>query len=126
MQVFQSTHPVRGGTGSNYTGDWCQDISIHPPRAGWDRSCAGSVVGTDNFNPPTPCGVGPHGQGSGGNRKGISIHPPRAGWDHPFRRCKGAIHISIHPPRAGWDETPPSLSNVSLISIHPPRVGWDQ
>ena len=56
---FQSTHPVRGGTGifaltaSDVTG-----ISIHPPREGWDEFFK------------TYC-----------SDKRISIHPPREGWD---------------------------------------------
>ncbi len=79
---FQSTHPVRGGTpGCGEAGNRIA-ISIHPPRAGWDaygprapRLC-GVFQSTHpvrggtsaprrgggraaNFNPPTPCGVGP-------------------------------------------------------------------
>ena len=36
MKLFQSTHPVRGGTSDvgNYSTN--QGISIHPPREGWD------------------------------------------------------------------------------------------
>ena len=38
--LFQSTHPVRGGT-SNYRGDILMElISIHPPREGWDSKDA--------------------------------------------------------------------------------------
>ncbi len=35
-------------------------ISIHPPRAGWDRGACRAARGRgEHFNPPTPCGVGP-------------------------------------------------------------------
>ena len=34
-------------------------ISIHPPHAGWDVSAISAVLPMVNFNPPTPCGVGP-------------------------------------------------------------------
>ena len=33
---FQSTHPVRGGTSTSALYRFRIDISIHPPRAGWD------------------------------------------------------------------------------------------
>ena len=35
--VFQSTHPVRGGTFYSLLLAVLYDISIHPPREGWDR-----------------------------------------------------------------------------------------
>ena len=34
---FQSTHPAWGGTGGGSTSAALIDISIHPPRVGWDR-----------------------------------------------------------------------------------------
>ena len=55
---FQSTHPVGGGTEELWwVGDY-SDISIHPPRGGWD--IGGNLNATLVF---------------------ISIHPPRGGWD---------------------------------------------
>ena len=56
--VFQSTHPVRGGTAANGIPKGNDGISIHPPREGWDGH-----VCVDRFALP------------------ISIHPPREGWD---------------------------------------------
>ena len=78
---FQSTHPVWGGTPGGGTGrrhyrisihpprvGWDEeelaelrkaDISIHPPRVGWDRCSVPRTARPRNFNPPTPCGVGP-------------------------------------------------------------------
>ena len=34
--IFQSTHPVRGGTISMEDSRHRNKISIHPPREGWD------------------------------------------------------------------------------------------
>ena len=56
--IFQSTHPVRGGTISMEGSSHRNKISIHPPREGWD-------VGFQRR----------------GKRDNISIHPPREGWD---------------------------------------------
>ena len=81
--VFQSTHPVWDGT---YPAPFTliyMKISIHPSRVGWDQSSSprcrdiqgfqsthpvwdGTVriavidQGQDDFNPPIPCGMGPH------------------------------------------------------------------
>ena len=123
------------------------NISIHPPRAGWDLvSLIRQAVGGD-FNPPTPCGVGPavkHGDAGtdrfqsthpvrGGTtaaascirHRSISIHPPRVGWDLRRERRRTAVLISIHPPRVGWDDHHRQPAARAGISIHPPRVGWD-
>ena len=101
------------------------DISIHPPREGWDE--LGTVVCGNGF---------------------ISIHPPREGWDryrfmspmfppifqstHPVRGGTYAPYaditqycISIHPPREGWDIKAQGRPADRDISIHPPREGWD-
>ena len=125
--IFQSTHPVRGGT-------------ISPPLSSISRC---------NFNPPTPCGVGPRLPADPRPSGRISIHPPRAGWDcrlwcfppcscyfNPPTPCGVGPEqdvsqlvgnsISIHPPRAGWDVAlAPVKNSTRKISIHPPRAGWD-
>ena len=59
IHIFQSTHPVRGGTHLPANQDLPACISIHPPREGWDMATAGSTA----------------------IRVLISIHPPREGWD---------------------------------------------
>ena len=43
-EVFQSTHPVRGGTDALRFHFFAVLISIHPPREGWD---AGEVINYD-------------------------------------------------------------------------------
>ena len=58
-RTFQSTHPLRGGTIAPADLAADTNISIHPPLAGWDGSLRGLMYHADNFNPPTPCGVGP-------------------------------------------------------------------
>ncbi len=44
--VFQSTHPVRGGTGCDQRHGIHADISIHPPRAGWDGKSVQNIFCT--------------------------------------------------------------------------------
>ena len=57
-RIFQSTHPVRGGTVGGLVTAQLLGISIHPPRAGWDCPITPKMVLRKYFNPPTPCGVG--------------------------------------------------------------------
>ena len=147
LPTFQSTHPVWGGTGSISSKVTFSPISIHPPRVGWDIVRFSSGIRLFNFNPPTPCGVGPvvfftsriapsfqstHPVWGGTDELGhlfcahcISIHPPRVGWDGVTVRLSRADFISIHPPRVGWDLKAGYFHDEVLISIHPPRVGWD-
>ena len=80
---FQSTHPVWGGT--IFFGVW-------------------DAI-TANFNPPTPCGVGPPSVANLPLKVSISIHPPRVGWDQWLEPDGLLLLISIHPPRVGWDPT---------------------
>ena len=102
-EEFQSTHPGWGGTKLDTSLKQKVQISIHPPRVGWD-------VFWDTID-----ALG----------KIISIHPPRVGWDVGKYFRISAIDISIHPPRVGWDNTQADGLPDADISIHPPRVGWD-
>ena len=123
--VFQSTHPVRGGTcypSRDRRNRW---ISIHPPREGWDGNGHRLPdVGVISIHPPR----------EGWDEKilhpvdahEISIHPPREGWDTGALAPRGSADISIHPPREGWDlDGTPLAEFQAVISIHPPREGWD-
>ena len=79
--MFQSTHPVGGGTYNKRLSGLCQtvsihpprggwdihygffygclcQVSIHPPRGGWDTRCRRFAISGRSFNPPTPWGVG--------------------------------------------------------------------
>ena len=80
VSLFQSTHPVRGGTTEGDISAFRQGISIHPPREGWDDAFRFHLFAVL-----------------------ISIHPPREGWDIHLLVVDGVCNISIHPPREGWD-----------------------
>ena len=54
MVVFQSTHPVRGGTNLASAEAASSEISIHPPREGWDSQVEKGLACLTDFNPPTP------------------------------------------------------------------------
>ena len=126
-----------------------RDISIHPPRAGWDLPDFPAIITSGLFQSTHPVrgGTGTERRRSG--RILISIHPPRAGWDPRLYNVYLPHLISIHPPRAGWDLpnkpvwvvafhfNPPTpcgvglvddqqIAPVRVISIHPPRAGWDR
>ena len=78
--LFQSTHPVRGGTSNASISFPPKAISIHPPREGWDllfRVCS--------------------------RWQDISIHPPREGWDVTDLCIERVENIfqSTHPVRGG-------------------------
>ena len=125
MSRFQSTHPARGGAVFPTPTQYIAQISIHPPREGWDATAR-----------------------QGQPRSRISIHPPREGWDQllvqpvqdepnfnpPTPRGVGLPFRALSPiPR---DFNPPTPRGVGrpvewvaswnrVISIHPPREGWD-
>ena len=103
LSRFQSTHPVRGGTAGGQRPQTGHDISIHPPRAGWDLH----QVSTSYAVP-------------------ISIHPPRAGWDcRLLRRLRRRGYFNPPTPcGVGRRGTWPCFAGLG-ISIHPPRAGWD-
>ena len=125
--LFQSTHPVWGGT-PEVMGPKKRRLfqSTHPVWGGTSPGI-GRCKSKQNFNPPTPCGVG---------RMHTAIllfhvhfNPPTpCGVGHyPNDKDSGPCHISIHPPRVGWDYTLTTINiRVGVISIHPPRVGWDK
>ena len=79
------------------------NISIHPPREGWDGDYGYKAA----------------------VKAGISIHPPREGWDTLPGSFYHSMIISIHPPREGWD-TNAILSILAIPrfqSTHPVRGG---
>ena len=122
-------------------------ISIHPPRAGWDRGDDANRDSLHDFNPPTPCGVGPlhtppclpspkfqstHPVRGGTTAAAscirhrlISIHPPRAGWDGEWSgRCWGFDKFqSTHPVRGGTQTHDVDLDKYLFQSTHPVRGG---
>ena len=139
--IFQSTRPVRGGTGSGTTimaaeqfqstrpvrgGTYILDSesgtslfqSTRPVRGGTGQRCRYSHRSAD-FNPPAPCGAG-RPKIVNGPQKLISIHPPRAGRDmHETQRLWNDHSISIHPPRAGRDMHSASTTELQT-DFNPP------
>ena len=99
---FQSTRPLRGGTGGLLRESVARGISIHPPLAGRDLIHAAAV-----------------------EKAMISIHPPLAGRDPYSLRRRCGFVISIHPPLAGRDQARARAELTLIISIHPPLAGRD-
>ena len=118
---FQSTHPVWGGTDGCSHGSSGRAISIHPPRVGWDSTMRRTTSDEQDFNPPTPCGVGPA-PGPFPSSMPIfqSTHPVWGGTCPPGCVCHPGP-ISIHPPRVGWDWSAVSSRARSMVfqSTHP-------
>ena len=82
VELFQSTHPVRGATRRWRSPRRRCTISIHAPRAGCDGTCSGTSAQNQYFNPRTPCGVRRWDCRHSFNPYIISIHAPRAGCDN--------------------------------------------
>ena len=122
---FQSTHPVRGGTVANQLFADIYIISIHPPRAGWDGIRLPPRYSGRYFNPPTPCGVGRPVQNHWRSCCTFqSTHPVRGGTVVTMPIASALLFQSTHPVRGGTFPAPLFWRNTS-ISIHPPRAGWD-
>ncbi len=147
--IFQSTHPVWGGTLGRPGGQHRHPISIHPPRVGWDDCPSACGLRVNDFNPPTPCGVGhwTHDRWS----YHYDFNPPTpcgVGQRSDEEQSRRRQFQSTHPVWGGTgnnrgaisdgkDFNPPTPCGVgpplfrhcpgnSGISIHPPRVGWDR
>ena len=88
-----------GGTASLLTFAACAEISIHPPRVGWDFSSRPPPRARWTFQSTHPVW--------GGTMSVLLSHPLR--------------HISIHPPRVGWDShgVGHSFVSVQFQSTHP-------
>ena len=148
-KLFQSTHPVGGGTCGQADPSDPLAISIHPPRGGWDVEVLRyESLAERDFNPPTPWGVGQLEFAQERMRSAISIHPPRGGWDPLINPARLIIDYFNPPTPWGvglamiWEVIEPILFQsthpvgggtaapldswiTSPISIHPPRGGWD-
>ena len=125
---FQSTHPAWGGTSvfSRYNNNDFSFQSTHPAWGG-TTLCFFRGKSGNNFNPPTPHGVGQFGKRRGDCSFSISIHPPRMGWDY-FAAIPAACIIVFQSTHPAWGGTPVKYrwGLCPRISIHPPRMGWDQ
>ena len=147
-RVFQSTRPVRGGTTKMNVKQSTINISIHPPRAGRDHFFHQPLTRQADFNPPAPCGAGPH-TARNGRRVGYFNPPAPCGAGRAAKEVKSKWRIfqSTRPVRGGTpllkgltspriDFNPPAPCGAGQqasvfgvlfdeISIHPPRAGRD-
>ena len=104
------------------------DISIHPPRGGWDGGGHPTLIGRQLFQSTHPVGGG---TASLWTMTALlaefqSTHPVGGG-TMPLPLRIFDYKISIHPPRGGWDALDDTMSLGQFkISNHPPRGGWDQ
>ena len=144
---FQSTHPMRGATGTD-------TLLINIPEDFNPRTPCGVrlcvmrpiIRETWHFNPRTPCGVRP---GSDPDRRVQGHFNPRtpcgvrlpvcsfrtavSGFQstHPMRgatkllQYTAPIIISIHAPHAGCDKDKSGAPTSFHISIHAPHAGCD-
>ena len=79
--LFQSTHPVRGGTTADFSGHRVGKFqSTHPVRGG-TRRCIPIEINEIVFQSTHPVRGGTQRPKPTEHGRGISIHPPREGWD---------------------------------------------
>ena len=82
-----------------------QEISIHPPREGWDAPSCCVFKSRSGFQ---------------------STHPVRGGTPGaPVAWPASCRFQSTHPVRGGTAGKVHMLTPTEVISIHPPREGWD-
>ena len=123
--IFQSTHPVRGGTNrlKRRLSPFAFQ-STHPVRGGTSMdSVATSVHG--NFNPPTPCGVGlPCRHRDAAALRFQSTHPVRGGTGRAKRQLEGVGNFNPPTP-CGVGRRFRLISSRSRLfqSTHPVRGG---
>ena len=140
--VFQSTHPVWGGTQKLLRLMLRSAISIHPPRVGWDDTATFNECNGPYFNPPTPCGVGPFQKFSArlpfhfnpptpcgvGPRRAArlpgwvpfqSTHPVWGGTAWVYHRSVGAAFQSTHPVWGGTQRKISARVRQTFQSTHP-------
>ena len=146
--LFQSTLPVWGGTGSIVGLVKDADISIHPPRVGRDRDMWADLDAETVFQSTLPVWGGtvaarravmtgvfqstlPVWGGTITSHHFVchstfqSTLPVWGGTGDDLTAVQMATCISIHPPRVGRDVLVGLGITKPGISIHPPRVGRD-
>ena len=95
---FQSTHPVRGGTDTYSFSDNYAEISIHPPREGWDNRPKSCKFPSFTFQSTHPVRGGTSGCRARTHASSISIHPPREGWDGLSSPGLLSFGLDFNPP----------------------------
>ena len=80
------------------------EISIHPPREGWDKAVSEGKYNKVEFQSTHPVRGGTGGGMMCKWLQDISIHPPREGWDSLLLEQQGeglGLFQSTHPVRGG-------------------------
>ena len=126
--LFQSTHPVWSGTRIRSPGNFGLQNFNPPTPCGVGLQRLSKAHRRRYFNPPTPCGVGPVSVG-GCQHQTTDFNPPTpCGVGRWPRRWANPLRLNFNPPTpcgVGRFQTI-SCPWTTLISIHPPRVGWDE
>mgnify|MGYP001176859459 CR=1 FL=1 len=148
-QCFQSTLPAWGSDAIERAAGVFRGVSIHAPRVGERRACAGRddrqcgvsihaprvgerpapVAGRRcaslRFNPRSPRGGATPGWSAPPRRPaGFNPRSPRGGATFLWQQVEDVRKVSIHAPRVGERLSPaPGAADVRLVSIHAPRVG---
>ena len=122
---FQSTHPARGGTPKSAFVNPLNLISIHPPRTGWDANANCRRRRLELFQSTHPARGGTFFEIRPLSTARISIHPPRTGWDGNWGIVDGLVYEfqSTHPARGGTPLSMITQSPVPFQSTHPARGG---
>ena len=119
---FQSTHPVRGATGSARRRQVRSGISIHAPRAGCDNAWRYITRRQTDFNPRTPCGVRLRRcLQSTQTATFQSTHPVRGATAHCRGGSPGAEFQSTHPVRGATCDAVHDQRQRRFQSTHPVR-----
>ena len=113
--LFQSTRPVRGGTPAAATEAEHKQISIHPPRAGRDKTAKNDENKKSYFNPPAPCGAGLRAKLIYVSCMIFQSTRPVRGGTAEYLADSFNLSISIHPPRAGRDSNNSQISLCDLL-----------
>ena len=89
--LFQSTHPVWDGTGSQNLSEPITKNFNPPIPCGMGPYDTNVHACPRDFNPPIPCGMGLEPQPAALIKRTISIHPSRVGWDQDCKFLSDTI-----------------------------------
>ena len=126
IDLFQSTLPVWGATAFDNALGVFDQISIHAPRVGSDKSRAGAASCRRYFNPRSPCGER---LGRGERFDDLAIFQSTLPvWGATPGTGAKSYWVAFQSTLPVWGATISRLivSYTHKISIHAPRVGSDQ
>ena len=103
LPIFQSTHPVRGATAIPDNAVYClQFQSTHPVRGATSTGCR-CPARSSHFNPRTPCGVRRRRWCASDSERNFNPRTPCGVRPAVLPPSVKSVLISIHAPRAGCD-----------------------